>query len=270
MSLRASVLVSLAALAGCAAEPSYRVEVIDSRPLPALSGYAAESAFAIAIDPDDGVRELVYSSGYGDVVLATLPRDGSSVSIASTGMLDGRVVAFVALGGGRYAYLGHDGGYVLDTASGATELRFCFAAACAEGRWPRDRRQTSLALAYDPIAQRLWTQPRTLRDYEPVRNEITAFDVASGEERGAWIIVDLTFRADAMTALPDGRLLLADWTGVHAFDPETGLLAEVATLDELELVAIGALAFDPASGHVLALEVASEPRVVELEVTRLR
>lgn len=270
MSPRATIIVAIAALAGCAPAPSYRVEVVDSRPLPRLATYDETAAFGITVDPDEQVVQLAYSRYGSELGLVDVPRDGSITELRWTGTVTNTALAIVAMGHRRYGYVGYDGGYVLDTSDGSAELRFCLVPGDAEGRWPDDLTQRSMALAYDVEAQQFWTQPRTYRGAEPVRSQLAVFDAMSGDDLQWWTIDDTSFRADAMVRLPDGRLLLADWTGIHAFDPETALLAEVATLEELDAVAIGAMALDPVTGHVLALDMApSGRRVIELAVTRL-
>ncbi len=258
------------ALTGCSMDPAYRIVVAGSRATPTLIGLDDGDAMGIAIDPEVGTVQLVYSQYGLDVTLITLARDSHVVTRGWAGTLDSAMSAVTAVGDGRYAYVTRDGGYVLDTVSGASELRFCLVPGAAEDLWPPQIRQRSNALAYDPISQQFWAQPRTSRDGEVVLSQIAAFDAESGDELGWWTLEETSFRAEAMTVLPDGRLLLADWTALHAFDPGTGRLAPVATLRELGLVAVTALAYDATSGHVLALDSApSGARVVELEVSRL-
>lgn len=244
------MLALLAAIVavGCSASPP-RITVEETRQLGALDEHRPA---ALAIDPETETIDVVYER-WDRIALVTLPRTGSpSSSPRWTGRAPSGVL--VALGGGVHAVLGPEGGFRLDERTDLAEPFFCLVPGAEDMRWPPELAQRSRALAHDASRRLLWTQPRTFRDGEAVQSQIASFDSETGEDLGWWDLEDPRFEASAMAVLPDGTLLLADWHGLHVFDPSTGALVEIATLRDLGLVTIAAMAWDPRTERVLAIE----------------
>jgi hypothetical protein len=261
-----SCLVVAVALASCSrGPPSYAIEVVSSTTVSDPTGGRLTS-ISLTVDPDDGAIRSVHANGVEIAIYEIRSENPFLPRLVWRGYaaLSPAPNDAAALGGGRYALVSREGGFLLDV-RGTVEPHFCFVPGRDTGDWPLELDQWSFAVAHDPVRGVIWAQPFTFRGRDLVRSEIGAFDEATGENVGWWPL-DLGFQASAMAVLSDGRLVLADDVSLLAWDASTNVMAEVASLSELGIRAVDSLASREETGTVVAFDAAAG-RMIELRLT---
>lgn len=259
------LLPAVGLIAACGADATSQ-PVASRIDLNVALGITAAQPVGVAVDVDgsrlvlDSAAGLVRldAAGHGQVVLdpTTLPTTGLPLELPITDL--------VALGDGRFALTAIGDGYVLDLGARTLAQFFCY----VPDGLPVDERQRTDAVAFDPVAGRLYAQPRTTTtDGTFVRSEVSSYDSGTGADL-TWDLLPGQFTAGGMVAPGDGSLVLGAGTTLHRYDLAT---AAVTPLDDLARFGVGAidgLALDPA-GHTLIIVDAATASLVEIALDDL-
>jgi hypothetical protein len=224
----------------------------------------------VAIEPDTRRRVVltregvVYELGTGAILWrATLAED-------PFGFTD-----LIALGEGRLALTSVGDGFLVELATGSMAQHFCYEPGWMEPQGENPV-QVSFAVARDPIAGRIYAQPRTFQQGgfgEITESFVAAYDEAIGSDLAWWSMPDLGFGATGMIVLPGAsadapRLVLASGSTLHRFDVASAALTPASDLAALGITDIAGLAFDDVAGTVLVLDGPSG-RVLEVRASAL-
>ncbi len=150
-----------------------------------------------------------------------------------------------SVGGGRFIAAANGDGYVVDTASGAATQHFCL-----EPAWDptfEDNEHHNNAVACDLENRLIYGQPRTIPragDPIPFRSEIASYSLVTGEDLNWFSLPDPNFKADGMTMLPSGQLLLAGGSELTVVDPETASIMETESLARFGVRGVSAVSID--------------------------
>ncbi len=227
---------------------------IDSPTLVGIT-VSPSSGRRFVLDQNEGIFEI-YDDGSGSRVrsLAELPSPDLTPRSAFTD--------FVALTDTQFAITARGDGYLLDLEAETLTQYFCY-----EPGWEEPQlEQLTDSVAFDPELGVLFAQPQTFNLDQPevaVASSIGLYTLDGGQPFGWFEMPSIEMRAGGATVLGDGSLLLGEGAQLFRFDRETGLVEELATLNGVSH--IDGLAFDAASGRVLALD-SGVDRLVEFEV----
>ncbi len=256
----AVLLVSTVALAACGTTPSADRRV----DLRAATGDPMSAAVGVAIDPT-GARFVfdehagLYRFAAGGALelilpLAAMPDPGVVVRPPFTDL--------VALAPDRFALTAIGDGYLLDVGRRTMTRYFCY---LPDGT-PDGYDQRTDAVAYDPVAELLYAQPRTYDGAgNLVSSQLASYASATGVDL-SWQGVPTATAAGGMVVLPDTGLVLGD--GTRLLQPVAGELTLVDDLARFGVTGITGLALDPAAGTLLVLD-GPGAAVVELDLADL-
>jgi hypothetical protein len=257
-----------------ACTPAPQAELLERHPLAVVTGVDESAAVGITVDPDTGAV-LVLDRNVG-VVQADLSGGGGQWQSGATLLLArdefpvpdvaprSEWTDIVALGGGRFALTAQTQGFLLDLDAGTLTQHFCYVPGFDGGDPTPQIDQITNSVAYDADADLLYAQPET---FDPAtgdvrRADIGSFDGTTGADL-TWTEIEGTdFPAGGIALDGDGHLLLAYDDVLQErslYDGE--LTAEDTDLSGFDLQAVAGMTRDPATGHYLLIDPASDQLV---------
>jgi hypothetical protein len=259
---------SLVLFAACGSEtpPEEPLARIDLR---AATGRSDVAPVGVTIDATTGTRYL-FDETDG---LYRINADRSVTMVMP--MADLPVSAFpvrppytdiVALGPDRFALTAIGDGFMLDLTAQTLELYFCY----VPGDLPEVLDQRTDALTYDPVADRLYAQPRTFDAGGNLQwAQVASFERDTGVDL-FWYDVPDDVVTTGMTIIPGraGELLLGQDDQLSRFDITTSQLTELDDLSRFGIDSIQGLAIDPVARTLLVVDNQTD-EVVEIELARL-
>jgi hypothetical protein len=241
------------------AEPSV---VIDEHDLTGIPG----SPTGITVEPETGRRLVLLSHG-------------AIVELGSTEPLwngefpnDFGYTDVTAISPGVVALTTLSDGYLLELETGRVTPHFCYEPGWMEPEG-QDPVQLASAVAHDPLAGRIYAQPRTIENGgwgATMDSFVAAYDQQGGSDL-TWWTLDSTFVANGMVVLPredaniEPTMLLGNGSTIHVFDAAEGEIRAALDLTSLGVTWIEGLALDGDS--LLVLD--ASYRVIELRLSAL-
>jgi hypothetical protein len=229
------------------------------------AGLAAPHLAGVAIEPD-GSR-LVLDDAAG---LYRVAPDGTAALVRALAALPTPDVPVrppftdvVALGDGRFALTAIGDGYLLDLGADTMRQYFCY----EPGGFPEDEEQRTTAVTYDPVAARLYAQPRTFDAAGALlRSEVAAYAADTGADV-AWRSLPDELDAGGMVADADG-LLLGAGSRLYRYDLTTYTLTATDDLARFGVGRIAGLGLDAAAQRLVVVD-AARAELTELDLATL-
>lgn len=259
-------------LPACAETPA---ELLESHPLSIVSGVDSSSAVGITVAPDTGIT-YVLDPAVG-IIQVDLSGEGGQFSaepvniapigdwpVASTPPRSGWT-DIVALGADRFAVTAQTQGFLLDLDEQTLTQHFCYVPGFVE---EEDMLpvidQITDSVTYDLDRDLLYAQPET---FDPATGEVSRadigmFDGATGQDLSWTEIQDTEFPAGGIALDGDGNLVLAYGDRLETRSLDDGEVSMADTdLSQFELQSVAGMARDPATGHYLLIDPASDQLV---------
>lgn len=221
----------------------------------------------VAVDPDSGVRFVLGASNrLYDVTVdgtATLNRDLAADSwIGELPLQD-----LCATSATELYTIAPDNGIRLNLETGWVDEHFCIVPPMEEfdeGFDPNDPdpwvdlRQETHAIACDVDRALLFAQPQTLprwdEDPQPVRSEVSLYDLPSGADLEWHGLPSEMYLAGGMAVVNETTVILGRDSRLNVFDLTRGVLEPLVDLTDVGITSIEGLAPDGTLGHLLVVD----------------
>lgn len=239
--------VSLA-LAGCAPDdPVWGL--VDPYPTVGPAGVAVDPTGArFVLDDRLGLFRLAPSGERTlELSLADLAAQGSPVNAPFTDL--------VAIGEGRFALTAIEQGFLLDLAARSLRLHFCYIVVVGPLYVRSD------ALAYDPVTDHLYAQPRMFDEYGVYESSLAGYSATTGDyDYGPpSTVLPVDFSAGGMAVVPDLGLVLGSGSILYRMVDNRPVAFD--DLSRLGVTTITGLALDPTTGALVVLDGPSDTLV---------
>ncbi|MEO1338561.1 MAG: hypothetical protein AAFV29_23160 [Myxococcota bacterium] len=268
-------LVLLAATA-CGAEetPGLDTAIVSSRSLSADFG-GSTSIVGVTVEPNTGRRFVLDDQrGIYEVLAEGVMRVASLDEITAQGdQPQSAFTDFVAIDEGEFALTAMNDGFLYDLETGTLSSYFCYVPGFIDDLPGGDGEifQLTESVTFDPEANLMFAQPQTFNTANPndvLLSQIGRFEMTGGEGFGWVDAPSLDFRAGAMAAVGNGKLLLVEGSRLLRVDATTGAVDGQTDLSRLGLQSIHALTYDHTAQSLIAVDQASET-LYELDIDLL-
>ncbi len=245
--------------------PETEILVVDRHALVADGGPI--QPVGVAVDPDSGARFVLGASNrLYDVTVdgaATLNRDLAADSwIGDLPLQD-----LCAASATELYTIAPENGLRLNLDEGWVDQHFCIVPSMEEGDpnwdpndpdpWDELRHETH-AIACDVERALIFAQPQTVPRWdeapEPVRSEVSLYDLPSGADLEWHGLPSELYLAGGMAVVSEEAVVLGRGSLLSLFNMATGVLEPLADLTDAGITTIEGLAPDAAVGHLLVVD----------------